>query len=85
LPSVREPSKPSFTSLPFTNKVVTSYANPDYKEIHSLVRAALRSSKAKPDPTASASTSPTEKPRPNPSATKAVKDPTKAQDVRDVC
>jgi len=73
------------TSLPFTNKVVTSYSNPDYKEIHSLVRAALRASKTKPDPSASASAGPTEKPRPNPSATKAVKDPTKPQDVRDVC
>jgi LCP family protein required for cell wall assembly len=77
-------------SLPFTNKVI-SYANPNYREIKSLVRQAIRT--PKPDPETSATPSvpangatpgTTQTPKPGKSpAAKA--DPTKAQDVKEVC
>jgi LCP family protein required for cell wall assembly len=77
-------------SLPFTDKVI-SYGHPDYRQIRSLVRSALRSSgKSTPSVTPTPRTPVTEPgagPTPKPGKTDPAKaaDPTKAQDLKAVC
>jgi LCP family protein required for cell wall assembly len=72
-------------SLPFTDQVVSDRTNPDYDQIHRLVAKAIKSAgpatttaAATPVPSTSASASTTGK-------KKTVIDPTKAQNVKDVC
>ena len=77
-------------SLPFTNEGI-SYGSPNYREIKSLVRTAIR----KPSPETAATPAPdpsvvtptpgaTGKPKPGKSQPPK-QDPTKAQNVKDVC
>ena len=75
-------------SLPFDNKVVASRSDPDFPAIRELVQDAIKSSKKEKSattpstkPSTSASTPATSKPKPS---TETV-DPTKAQDVKEVC
>jgi LCP family protein required for cell wall assembly len=75
--------KAKVTSLPFTDQVIPNRSNPDYAQIHDLVAQALTASNATtstaaPTPSASAST-------PAKAKKKAVIDPSKAQNVKDVC
>jgi polyisoprenyl-teichoic acid--peptidoglycan teichoic acid transferase len=77
----------SVRSLPFTDQVIPNRANPDFDRIHELVTKALRPpSKTKPTPAASSSAaaSPGAKtPAKKPDKTRI--DPSKAQDVNEVC
>lgn len=85
----------SIRSLPFTSKVVGSTANPDYDQIHQLVRNALVdpavSSTPLPSSSASASTDPSPSPSPSKSPDLSTKqgraetDSETAQKVTDVC
>jgi LCP family protein required for cell wall assembly len=76
-------------SLPFDNKVVVSRSDPDYPAIQELVQDALKTPEKKEkaattpstEPSSSASTPATEKSK---KPTEPV-DPTKAQDVKEVC
>jgi len=74
-------------SLPFDNKVVASRSDPDYAAIQSLVDDALKPPKKKAEttPTPGSSASPSEKPKTEKPKTEEPIDPTKAQDVKDVC
>jgi anionic cell wall polymer biosynthesis LytR-Cps2A-Psr (LCP) family protein len=76
-------------SLPFTDKVISSYSHPDYKEIRSLVKSSLRSGKSTPEATptpGTPSTGPSAEAKPKPGKSTPPKiDPTKAQNVEDVC
>jgi LCP family protein required for cell wall assembly len=85
----------SVKSLPFTDQVV-NYAFPNYQEIRTLVRDAIRTTKTPKDTATSTPTPPaaalgaTATPGAGASAgpkstPKATLDPEKAQDVRDVC
>jgi LCP family protein required for cell wall assembly len=72
----------SVRSLPFTSDVVEDRTNPDYQQIHELVTKALKpkvKATATPTPSVSASTAVKAKKK------TAVIDPSKAQDVKDVC
>ena len=76
----------SVRSLPFTDQVIPNRADPDFDQIHLLVKKALKPVvKATPtaEPSTQASTSPTKKPTKKP--TKASVDPLKAQDVNEIC
>lgn len=69
-------------SLPFTDQVIRDRTNPDFDQIHSLVRKALRPAStatpvSTPEPSASSVT-------PEPPKKKTI-DPSKAQDVNEVC
>jgi len=77
----------SVRSLPFTDQVIQSRVNPDFDQIRLLVKNALKPvKKATPKPAAtpdaSASTGTTVKKK---KTTKTAIDPSKAQDVNEVC
>jgi len=76
----------SVRSLPFTDQVIPNRANPDFDQIHLLVRKALRTvatATSAPEPSTVSSVSPTKKSRQK--TTKPTADPSKAQDVNAVC
>jgi LCP family protein required for cell wall assembly len=76
----------SVRSLPFTDQVITNRADPDFDEIQQLVRKALQPV-VKATPTPEPSTAVSTAPRKNSSkkTTKPTVDPSKAQDVNEVC
>jgi LCP family protein required for cell wall assembly len=73
--------KGTVRSLPFTNDVISDRANPDFAQIHDLVNAALKPV-VKATPTAGANPSDPTAKKP---AKKKTLDPSKAQNVADVC
>lgn len=81
----------SVRSLPFTDEVITNRADPDYDKIHELVKKALKPV-VKATPTPEPSTASSASPSPSPAkekkdkkASKTEVDPSKAQDVTEVC
>ena len=74
-------------SLPFDNNVIASRSDPDYDAIRSLVEDALKppKKKATATPAPGASAEPTPERSKTPSTEEKPIDPTKAQDVKDVC
>jgi len=73
----------SVRSLPFTDQVISNRAYPDFPQIQRLVRTALKPvAKATPAPDVSASTGTKVKKK---KTTKTTIDPSKAQDVNEVC
>jgi polyisoprenyl-teichoic acid--peptidoglycan teichoic acid transferase len=72
----------SVRSLPFTDQVISNRANPDFDQIHSLVGKALR-------PVSTSTPEPSIRPSPSTTPPKGTKkttiDPSKAQDVNEVC
>jgi LCP family protein required for cell wall assembly len=73
-------------SLPFDNNVIASRSDPDYDAIRNLVDDALEPPKKKAEttPTPGSSAAPTKEPKAEATPTEPV-DPTKAQDVKEVC
>ena len=74
-------------SLPFDNNVIASRSDPDFDAIRSLVDDALKppKKKATATPGPGASAEPTPERSKTPSTEEKPIDPTKAQDVNDVC
>jgi polyisoprenyl-teichoic acid--peptidoglycan teichoic acid transferase len=69
----------SVKSLPFTDQVIANRTDPDFDQIRELVSEALKPvAKPTPAPSTSSSAAPTKK------AKKEI-DPSKAQDIKDVC
>jgi LCP family protein required for cell wall assembly len=80
----------SVRSLPFTDQVISNRADPDFDHIHKLVKKALKpvvKATPTPEPSVESSAAPTKKPGKKASnkPTKESVDPSKAQDVNEVC
>jgi len=80
-------------SLPFTDQVISDRADPDFEQIHRLVAQALVPAteagpappNTSPSPSARPFPTPTAGSTPTPTATSKAIDPTKAQNIKDVC
>jgi LCP family protein required for cell wall assembly len=73
----------SVRSLPFTDQVVADRSNPDFELIHKLVNKALKPI-VKPTPAPTPSTNASAAPKKHKKKAKTI-DPSKAQDIKDVC
>jgi anionic cell wall polymer biosynthesis LytR-Cps2A-Psr (LCP) family protein len=81
------------TSLPFTDQVIPDRAKPDYPQIQSLIQNAIDDSNKPPAPKASATPTPSASASTGTTTAKTAKakkkkpaiDPSKAQNVKDVC